>query len=819
MTRPADPEPFARSVARNPVSDVPMPATDRDGQTPSESRVGSRLVVRGRVQGVGFRPFVVRLARQCGLTGRVHNDAAGVVIILEGTSSAIEQFRRLLYCDAPKTSQIDEITSDNLPPLGHTSFQIEPSQRAGVSDVRVPPDVAICPDCRHDILRHGDRRSGYAFTNCTLCGPRYSIIDSMPYDRAATAMRAFPLCGDCQREYADPAQRWFHAQPTACGNCGPTLTLWDQHGNVIAEADSAIDSTAERLRDGKIVAVKGLGGFQLLVRADCSQAVNRLRRLKGRPTKPFAVMLPSVRCAERVAELDDPERQLLASSQNPIVLLRRRASDVESDAPGSPNSHAAVPLALELAPHSSTLGFFLPTTPIHELLMSRLGFLVVATSGNRSDEPIVVDEREVVDRLGEIADAYLVHDRPIVRRVDDSVVRVIGGRAVTIRLARGLAPLPLPGIEQLARTRADCGPILATGGHQKVAIAAWAGSQAILSQHIGDLDCAATRTAFTDAVTDLRRLYNFAPGRLACDLHPEYFTTRWAESQPLPITRVQHHHAHAVAAMVQHDLLGREVLAVTWDGTGFGTDGSIWGGEFLRVRATAFHRVASVLPFPLPGGAHAIRSPNRQAFALLQAVAQHDRDRHAELIDSRLGFDAAERRLLTAILDRRINCPMTSSVGRLFDAVAALVLGVREVTYEGEAAAWLESAAALGDCGSYDLPVIPGSRGDLDGAIDRLDWRPMFVSILDDLAASTPIALIASRFHGALAVAAATIVAAQPLEDVVLSGGCFQNRLLTERTAEAIAQTGARVYTPGQIPPGDGGLAVGQLAVTIALHP
>jgi hydrogenase maturation protein HypF len=620
----------------------------------------------------------------------------------------------------------------------------------------------------------------------------------MPYDRPGTAMSRFIMCVACQAEYQTPEDRRFHTQPNACSVCGPQIALWDQEGRSLAGPQTAVAAAAALLRQGRILAVKGLGGFQLLVRADQTEPILRLRQRKNRPSKPLAVMLPSLQAAEEVAMLGAGERQLLRSPRNPIVLAEKR--------PGM--------LPESLAPRVGTTGLFLPTTPLHHLLLAELGLPVVVTSGNRNDETIVTNEHEAIGRLSAIADAFLVHDRPIVRHVDDSVVRVIAGQPVTFRAARGYAPLPLPALEAW-----NCPPILATGGHLKTALAVWPGTQAILAQHIGDLDNPETRAAFRRMNEDLSALYGFEPAMIACDMHPGYFTSAWAQQSRRPVLPVQHHHAHAVACMVEHDLLDREVLALTWDGTGYGPDGTIWGGEVLRARCSGFQRVASILPFPLPGGELAVRFPHRAAFGLLWILRGEEVLLQDDGLCRRLGLSPGEARVLATMIRRGINTPWTSSMGRLFDAVAALVLGAHESTYEGEAALWLEAVADPAVTGGFPFPLLPAEACEPaagDRSIPRGDWRPMLSAILADSASGVEAGITAARFHNALANWAAVVASHGPLRDVVVSGGCFQNRLLTERTLERLNQINCRAYLPNQIPPGDGGLAVGQLAVAMA---
>jgi hydrogenase maturation protein HypF len=772
-----------------------------------------RVLVRGQVQGLGFRPFVFRLAQRCRLTGHVRNTPAGVLIEVEGTPEDLCRFQEHLVSDAPAAAQIEDLSVETIATTGRAKFVVEASDLLAPPQVRVPRDLATCPACRRDTLDPANRRQGYPFTNCTACGPRYSILCAMPYDRAVTSMRLFPMCAVCDAEYHAPHDRRFHAQPNACTACGPQVALWDREGRAIAGSDRAVAVAVDLLRRGQIVAVKGLGGFQLLVRADHSEAVCRLRQRKNRPSKPLAVMVPSPPFAQAIAAIAPLERRLLQSPQNPIVLVEKRSYQQDR---GAAKEYGG--LAAEVAPRVRSVGIFLPTTPLHYLLLAGLNLPLVATSGNRSDEPIVTDEREVVRRLTGVVDAFLVHDRPIIRGIDDSVMRVIAGQPMTLRLARGLAPLPLHALEAFAKER-TCPPLLATGGHLKNALAMWTGTQAILAQHLGDLDNPHSRSAFHWVAGDLSGMYRCEPVALACDLHPDYYTTQWALAQNKSVTRVQHHHAHAVACMVEYNLLDREVLALTWDGTGYGPDGTIWGGEVLRVQCSGFKRVAALLPFPLPGGELAIRHPGRAAFGLLWLLHGEEALLRDCGLHRLLGLGPREVGVLAAMIRRSVNTPWTSSMGRLFDAVAALVLAAQEVSYEGEAAAWLEAVADQAVTDAYTLPLCPPDRHDAmvgDITVPRGDWRPMLSAILADLASGFAPGIVAARFHNALAQWAAAVVAGQPLDEVVLSGGCFQNRFLTERTLAALSRVNRRVYLQSQIPPGDGGLAVGQLAVAMA---
>jgi hydrogenase maturation protein HypF len=778
----------------------------------ADNRIAVWIRVRGVVQGVGFRPFVFRLACKLGVNGWVCNDSGGVVICAAGTAERLSRFQDLLRLEAPAPARIDGINSKPAALPGHDGFRILPSSRdrRSTGQGRVPPDRAACLECVRETLDPTDRRYRYPFTTCTECGPRYSILRRMPYDRANTTLASFPLCRRCDAEYEAHDCRRFHAQPIVCADCGPHVAFWNASGQPECTGESALRAAAEAIRAGCIIAIKGLGGFQLLVRADRPEAVRLLRRRKGRPAKPFAVMVASLEDARSLAHLGSTEERVLNSPENPIVLLSRRATYEAAIAP-------------EVAPGMTIVGLFLPTTPLHHLLMRELRFPVVATSGNRSEEPIAADEQEALERLSGIADGFLVHDRPILRRVDDSVVRVVDNRSVVTRLARGYAPLPLPSLERLAigrsfkRTRRV--GVLATGGQQKAALALWNGTQAVLSPHVGDLEGPLTRDAFACLASEFTDLYGCELGLIACDLHPDYFTTRWAESTRLPIVRVQHHHAHAAACMVENDLLGAEVLALTLDGTGYGPDGTVWGGEALRATIGGYRRVASLRPFPLPGGEAAIRQPARVALSLLVETFGPD----AVLSDAdslhRLGLSAQQAKVIIHMITRGINTPWTSSLGRLFDGIAALVLDTNQVSYEGEAAVHLEAAVDATATGAYPMPLVadrPEWRFPGERQLPRADWTPLVRAVSDDLRRGERIELIAAQFHQAVADWAAAVGSAHSALPVVLSGGCFQNASLLKRMRQTLEGAGNRVYCHAQIPPNDGGLAAGQLAVALA---
>ncbi len=738
-----------------------------------------RLTVRGAVQGVGFRPFVYRLAHELALNGWVNNSAQGVFIEVEGPPAALDAFRARLESDAPPRAIVAGVEAALLPPVGYTAFEIRSSDSGGARTTLVLPDIATCPDCLAEIFDPADRRYRYPFTNCTNCGPRYSIIEALPYDRPNTTMRAFPMCPACRAEYDNPLDRRFHAQPNACPVCGPRLALWGPDGGAQAEQHSALLLAADALRAGLIVAVKGLGGFHLLADARDEAAVRRLRARKRREAKPFALLYPSLAAVRADCEVSALEAALLDSPEAPITLLRRRAG---------------AGTAAAVAPDSPYLGAMLPYTPLHHLLLAELGFPVVATSGNLSDEPICTDEREALERLAGIADVFLVHNRPIARHVDDSLARVMAGRELVLRRARGYAPLPV-------RAPFELPPALAVGAHLKNTVAVAAGRDVFTSQHIGDLETAQAFDAFARTAASLQTLYDLQPQLIACDLHPDYLSTQYAAGSGLPLLPVQHHYAHVLACMAENGLTP-PALGIAWDGTGYGPDGTVWGGECLRVTAGGWERSAHLLPFRLPGGEAAVREPRRSALGLLYAVYGPDAFARADL-PPLAAFTAAERAILQTMLARGLNAPLTSSAGRLFDAVAAL-LGLEQVSaYEGHAAMALEYAADGFEAGA-PYPFTLTASG-------ALDWRQMIRNIDDERHKNVPVGFQAARFHTTLVEM--MLAAAQRAGErrVILTGGCFQNRRLTEQAVTRLRAAGFEPVWHRRIPPNDGGIAPGQL--------
>lgn len=758
-----------------------------------------RLQIAGQVQGVGFRPFIYRLATELGLAGHVANCAQGAEVQIEGPSIEVRAFITRLRSELPLTARIDSVTSEFVPTSNAVEFNLAASAADGAIKARVPRDIRTCEECAGDVARSSNRRFAHEFTACTNCGPRYSVIESLPYDRDRTSFRHFPPCQHCASEYGSPNDRRFHAQAIVCPACGPEVRFQLADGTVVAERDQAMECARRQLINGSIVAIKGLGGYQLLVRADDPTAVARLRQRKLRPSKPLAVMTQDVSTAEMLASLNSAERNLLGSPENPIVLVDRKDCRTQ--------------LADNVSPGLRSVGLFLPTTPLHQLLIERLGFPLVATSGNWTNEPPAITERDAQQRLSQIADAFLDHNRPIVRRLDDSVARIIDGQPVLLRLARGYAPQPLPHLENT-----DCPPMLATGGHMKAALAFFNGSQAALAQHIGDLDDPIARTEFAAAAGDLQHVFQFEPETIATDLHPDYYSTRWAEQTKLPIIGVQHHHAHAAATQAEHGLLDRECLAFTWDGTGFGDDGTLWGGECLVTDPNgSFQRIASLRLIPLIGGEAAIREPARIAFGMLCDLLGIDETLRRKHLLQRLALSPRNSQTLSQMLCRGYPVAWSSAVGRLFDGVAALVLGKATSSYEGEAAIALESIAERLDELPYSgMSSDNGRRRSIRGrSISRGDWRPMLAEILNDIEHDVEPGVIAGRFHSTLASWAASLAREHPRRPIVLGGGCFQNRQLTEQILSSLRKVGVSVFAGSMIPPGDGGLAVGQLAVAM----
>lgn len=734
----------------------------------------------------------------------------GVEIEVEGAEASLDEFRRRLETEAPPRAVVRGISAERLEAAGLGPFEIRRSEGNGEKVVSVLPDFAPCDDCLHELRDPADRRHRYPFLNCTSCGPRFTIVRALPYDRPNTTMTGFALCAACRAEYEEPRDRRFHAQPTACAACGPRLALWDSAGETLAEEDAALRGAARALLDGRVVAVKGLGGFHLCCDARSEAAVARLRERKVRREKPLALMVRDVAAARALCAVTEAAERWLLAPEAPILLLPRR-----DGAPVAPN----------VAPESTRLGLMLPSTPLHHLLLEAVDAPLVATSGNLSDEPIAIDEREALERLGGIADLFLVNDRPVERHADDSVAWLDGGDLRLLRRARGFAPLPVPVAGSLPA-------VLGVGAHLKNVVAFGLGGEVVLSQHVGDLETPEALGAFERVVADLLRLREAEPVAVAHDLHPDYLSTRWArraaagdESEgPLPpavlraaregrlrLVGVQHHHAHLAACLAENRVEG-PALGVTWDGTGYGTDGTVWGGELLLGDAVGFTRFASLRPFRLPGADAAVKEPRRPALALLLELfgeAALGRDDLAPVAS----FTSSERFLLARMLATGARSPLTTSAGRLFDAVAALAGLHPRAGFEGQAAMALEALADPDERGAYPLPLVPAAA---PGAPALLDWGPLILALLEEGAKGVSPALRSARFHNALADGVAAVARLAGSPRVALTGGCFQNRLLLERTRERLTADGFDVLTHRLVPPNDGGIALGQVAVAAA---
>jgi hydrogenase maturation protein HypF len=747
-----------------------------------------RITLSGAVQGVGFRPFVYRRARQLGLAGWVLNSTAGVTIEAEGEAAGIAALIDSVKGSPPPNARIACVSVEEIAPQGEAMFSIRSSRIVEARTAEVLPDLATCLACLAELFDPANRRHRYPFINCTQCGSRYSIVESLPYDRARTSMRHFRMCPACQAEYDDPSDRRFHAEPNACPACGPRLSLWQGTGNLLAHDDDALTAAVSAIRGGKIIAVKGIGGFHLLAAAHDEAAVNRLRAGKRRMEKPFAVMFPDVAAVRRHCHLGTTAQALLSGPERPIVLLERKAGS----------------MAPSVAPDNHRLGALLPYSPLHHLLMSDLGFPVVATSGNVAEEPIVTDEMAAFERLAGIAELFLVHDRPIVRPLDDSVAQVVCGRPQVLRRARGYAPGSLA-------TAGTAASVLAFGSHLKATAALSRASGVVVSQHLGDLESAAARKGFDRALVDLVSLHDARPRLAARDLHPDYASSHTAEASGLPMIAVQHHVAHVAACLGEHGL-APPALGVAWDGAGYGTDGTIWGGEFIRLDESGWRRVASLRPFRIPGGDAASREPRRAALGLLHAAFGDDAFGMEDLPPV-VAFTPAERKVLKTVLEHGLNAPLTSSMGRLFDAFASLC-GIRQRTnYEGQAAVQLEALVGLGARPGqrYAFPVRD-SGGDACPLI--VDWQPALEAALTDLRRAAAVVAVGAAFHAGLANAVVDVARRVAEPRVVLTGGCFQNVRLTEATVVALRSAGFTPVWHERIPPNDGGIAFGQAVWT-----
>ncbi|MEV6815359.1 carbamoyltransferase HypF [Micromonospora sp. NPDC051296] len=743
--------------------------------------------VEGIVQGVGFRPFVHALATEYDLAGFVGNDTAGVFVEVEGDGDRLTAFVADLSRRAPTLAQVDRLTTEPLPPTGQPGFAIVTSVTGAGRDALIAPDTATCPDCLVELADPADRRHGYPFTNCTNCGPRFTIVEDLPYDRRTTTMAEFPLCAGCAAEYADPRNRRFHAEPVCCPACGPALRFVTADGTPVP--GEPLDTAVRLLREGRIVAVKGLGGYHLATRADDDRAVATLRARKHREEKPFAVMAADLRAARTLVDVAPAAEPVLTGARRPVVLLPRRPD---------------APVAASVAPGNRDLGVLLPYTPLHQLLLGRLATPIVLTSGNVSDEPIAYRDDDARGRLAPIADGFLVHDRRIHVRTDDSVVRVFRGRDLPVRRSRGYVPAPITLPWRFDR------PVLACGAELKNTFCVAKGRRAFVSHHIGDLENYETLRAFTDGIAHFTRLFDVRPDVVAHDLHPEYLSTKYARQRDdVELCGVQHHHAHIASCLADNGEPG-PVIGVAFDGLGYGPDDTLWGGELLVADLTGFERVGHLGAVPMPGGAAAVREPWRMAAAYLD-------DLYGGAVPDLPLLRRHERQwpAVVALARTGTNSPRTSSAGRLFDAVSAL-LGLHDRnTYEGQAAIALEQRADRDERGGY--PVEAGGPVPLRNA-----GRGLVRCVVEDLLADVDPGRIAARFHHGLADAVVRAAGAvrdrTGLATVALSGGVFQNVLLLEAVVSGLERDGFRVLVHSRVPPNDGGISLGQAVVAAARH-
>ena len=754
-----------------------------------------RIHVSGVVQGVGFRPFIYGLAQRHALCGWVRNSSAGVDIEVEGSPAALDAFLAAITAEAPPLSRIESITVQEIPGNGFARFEIRHSQAVEGAYQPISPDVATCPECLAEVRDPSDRRYRYPFTNCTNCGPRFTIIQDIPYDRPATTMAPFAMCPDCQREYDDPHNRRFHAQPNACPVCGPRLELlpspalgapagWD------ALPADPLDAARALLMAGHVVAIKGLGGFHLACDATNPAAVRVLRARKGRAAKPFAVMMPGLEAVRRVCAVSEAAARALQGAERPIVLLPLL--------PGGP-------VAPEAAPGLRELGVMLPYTPLHHLLLEQTpGFppALVMTSGNFSEEPITTANDDALARLGPLADAFLLHDRAIHIRCDDSVIRATEGGVLPLRRSRGYAPYPLP-------LPFAVPPLLATGAELKNTFCLARDAHAFISQHIGDLANYDALRSYEHSIAHMERLFRVAPQIIAHDAHPDYLATRYAMRRPEPRIAVQHHHAHLASCLAEHKMPpGEPAIGVIFDGTGLGLDGAIWGGEILIGSYDGFRRFAHLRYVPLPGGDAATLRPYRTALAhLWSAGLPWDAD-----LPPVLAAPPQEQTVVRQQLEKRLNAPLTSGMGRLFDAIAALCGVLQEVTYEAQAAIWLEARADPGETGAYPFAIARG-----EGGTYVFDPVPLLIALLADLRGGVPVPILSARFHNGVAdlVRDACLLAREEtgIATVALSGGVFQNATLLRAAGERLERAGFTVLAHQLVPPNDGGLALGQAAI------
>lgn len=741
-----------------------------------------KIIIRGAVQGVGFRPFVYRLATEMNLKGYVFNSSRGVFIEVEGSSETLKKFLLRLEKEKPPISIIQSLEFQILDVIGYKEFEIRKSEKEEEITTLILPDIATCKDCLRELFDPDDRRYLYPFINCTNCGPRFTIIEMLPYDRPLTSMKNFNMCPDCEREYHNPEDRRFHAQPIACPECGPHIELWNENGHKISEKENCYPLVYELINNGKIVAIKGLGGFHLIVNAADDNAVKELRKRKHREEKPFAMMFPDIETVKKICEVNELEERLLLSPESPIVLLRKKSS-------------YELKISEYVAPDNPYLGIMLPYTPSHHIIMRFLGKPIIATSGNLSEEPICIEENEALNRLNGIADYFLVHNRPILRHCDDSIARIIHNREFIIRRARGYAPLPYLIDDELGDN------LIAVGGHLKNTIALKKGNQVFISQHIGDLSTLESFNAFKRTLGDFQNLYETNQAKYVGDLHPDYISTKYLKDQSKDYKLIQHHLSHIAACKLENGVKG-EALGVSWDGTGYGFDGSIWGSEFFLIDDENFEHIGQFRKFYLPSGEKAIKEPKRTLAGILYEIYGSDILNSAIL---RSKFNETELKLIVNQIDKKINSPECVSAGRLFDAVASLI-GITDYSnFEGQAAMKLEFSIEKGVDEHYEFEFLKNE-------IIKINWEKIITGIIRDIEYGIQKSKIATKFHNTLTEIIVEFAKYTNQKKILLSGGCFQNVYLLERTIERLKQESFQVYWHQRIPTNDGGISFGQIA-------
>jgi len=749
-----------------------------------------RIIVKGIVQGVGFRPFIYRLAQKYGLKGTVSNNTHGVEIDAEGDPASIQSFIHAINRSAPPLAFIDAIETYEIASKGYTEFVIQPSNGSNDRFTLISPDVTVCSDCLNELFDPDDRRYRYPFINCTNCGPRFTIIKDIPYDRPNTTMSVFPMCPDCEREYHDPANRRFHAQPNACPVCGPKVTLLDSN-KLPTNSGDAILQTAILLKGGNIAAIKGLGGFHLACDATNKKAVATLRERKRRIEKPFAVMIPDIDWLARICAPTQEEISFIQSINHPIVLIRRKDNS---------------PVCNDVAPGNNYIGVMLPYTPLHHVLLREANIPLVMTSGNISEEPIAYKDDEAFERLGDLADYFLIHNREIHMRCDDSVGAVLNNRQTMLRRSRGYVPHP---VKLNIHTKQ---PILASGGHLKNTFCLLKNDFAFISHHIGDLENYETLRSFTEGIEHFKNLFNITPEILAYDIHPEYLSTKYALESIIPVKiPVQHHHAHIVSCMAENNITG-EVIGVSFDGTGYGTDGTIWGGEFMTATPGDFNRIAHFEHLPLPGGEKAIKEPWRIGLALLHETFGIDY-KNLDIPFTRSLQKQSALHLIEKMISQKLNTPVTSAAGRLFDGIAAICGISHNINYEAQAAIEFQMLADERETEHFDY--------DIDTSVTpwKIIWHNIVKDVSDDTRENIPVPVISGKFHNTVAAIITDITKKikkeTELQKVVLSGGVFQNALLLEKTITLLSKHNINVYTHSRVPPNDGGLSLGQAVVAM----